>query len=691
MRLTGLEGRVAVVTGAASGIGRAIVRRLARERVRVAVVDVYETGLEELCRELREAAPQPYAADLTDPLEVMDLAKRVLGEVGDVSFLVNVAGGPVAPSHEDQLPPLPTRAVPIEEIDDIDWARILATNLTTAFLVCRAFVPALKARRGGRIVNFTSIAARRGSDRVGIHYAAAKGGVIGLTKTLALELGPHGITVNAIAPGFINTERMEAVAWGRHGPRATPGAAGRHPAGAPRAARRHRRDRGAPLFRPGRVRLGRHHRRQRRPLLRSVGGTVTNRDRGVSGAFRERRTLVWRLAFGLLVAGALGLGLLLANRFSGPLPPRTLSISTGRPGGAYHEFALEYRRLLARQGFELEVRPGAGSVETLERLSAGEVTAGFVQGGTATAGRSHGLVVLASVFLEPVWVFHRERIRLEYLSQLQGHRIAVGEPGSGAQALARRLLADNAVGPDNASLLELSGEEAATALTEGGVDAAFFVMSPRGELVMRLTRTPGLSLMSERRHLAYTSRHPFLTSVRLGEGVLDMGGNVPREEKVLLAATASLAVRADVHPDLVRLLLGAAESVHRRGDLLATGQRFPSEAFVELPLHEDARGRGRRDRATAGAPSRDRRGHPRPAPADGRVLQSQAAHRPGPASARGAARRRRAADDPGRLTRVDNPAERQRSARCRSSEWVTSSSRCETWPRRRPSTAASSG
>jgi 3-oxoacyl-[acyl-carrier protein] reductase len=218
VRLTGLTGRVAVVTGAASGIGQAVVRRLTEERVRVAVVDIYEAGLDRLCQALHAAPPTPFVADLSDPLEVMDLAKRVLGEVGSVSFVVNVAGGPVAPSHEEPLPSLPTRASPIEEIDDVDWARILATNLTTTFLVCRAFVPALKAGRFGRIVNFTSIAARRGSDRVGVHYAAAKGGVIGLTKTLALELGAHGITVNAIAPGFINTERMEAAAWGRRTP-----------------------------------------------------------------------------------------------------------------------------------------------------------------------------------------------------------------------------------------------------------------------------------------------------------------------------------------------------------------------------------------------------------------------------------------------------------------------------------------
>src|SRR5207247_9071892 len=125
--------------------------RLGREQVGLAVVDVYEAGLGDLAG----PAVRPVVADLTDPAEVADLAGRVLREVGDVDFLVNVAGGPVAPSRQAPRPPLPT-ARPIEAIDDESWGRVVATNLTTAFLVCRAFVPGMKARRSGRIVNFTS-------------------------------------------------------------------------------------------------------------------------------------------------------------------------------------------------------------------------------------------------------------------------------------------------------------------------------------------------------------------------------------------------------------------------------------------------------------------------------------------------------------------------------------------------------
>lgn len=192
-----LEGRKALVTGAASGIGSSIVERLRSEGVQVFATDIHQTG-------------DLIVADLTDADQIEQLA----AEVGTPDFIVNAAGGPVAPTRSETLPALPKRSLLLEDIDEPQWASVIAANLTSAFLVCRQFAPRMKARKSGRIVNFASIAARRGSDRVGVHYAAAKGGIIALTKTLALELGPFGITVNTIAPGFIRTPRIAEANWG---------------------------------------------------------------------------------------------------------------------------------------------------------------------------------------------------------------------------------------------------------------------------------------------------------------------------------------------------------------------------------------------------------------------------------------------------------------------------------------------
>ena len=196
MPLEGLKGRKALVTGAASGIGHAIAERLKTEKVEVIATDIHR-------------ANGILVADLTDADDVEKLSAKA----GTPDFLINVAGGPAAPTRSQTLPPIPG-AMALEDVNENDWNGVIAANLTTAFLVCREFAPRMKARRFGRIVNFASIAARRGSDRVGVHYAAAKGGIIGLTKTLALELGRFGITVNAIAPGFIKTPRIEAAGWG---------------------------------------------------------------------------------------------------------------------------------------------------------------------------------------------------------------------------------------------------------------------------------------------------------------------------------------------------------------------------------------------------------------------------------------------------------------------------------------------
>ena len=198
MPLKGLKGKRALVTGAASGIGSAVVSRLRKEQVQVFATDIHQSG-------------SLIVADLTDADDVEKLA----AEVGTPDFLINIAGGPIAPSKANTLPDMPKSSMLLEDLDEKQWGAVIAANLTSAFLVCREFAPRMKAKNSGRIINFASIAARRGSDKVGVHYAAAKGGIVGLTKSLALELGPFGITVNAIAPGFIRTQRIAESDWGQ--------------------------------------------------------------------------------------------------------------------------------------------------------------------------------------------------------------------------------------------------------------------------------------------------------------------------------------------------------------------------------------------------------------------------------------------------------------------------------------------
>ena len=120
MRLSGIEGRVALVTGAANGIGRAVAGRFAGEGARVAAVDVNRAGLETLEEELGAAALRPYVVDLTRADEVGELAERVPREVGDVDFLINVAGGAVRPSHDEPLPERLIRFPDMEEIVELE-------------------------------------------------------------------------------------------------------------------------------------------------------------------------------------------------------------------------------------------------------------------------------------------------------------------------------------------------------------------------------------------------------------------------------------------------------------------------------------------------------------------------------------------------------------------------------------------
>ncbi len=292
----------------------------------------------------------------------------------------------------------------------------------------------------------------------------------------------------------------------------------------------------------------------------------------------------------LLVLVAIGFAVAIAKLE--PPPPSSFEIAAGSPGGAYYAYAQRYRDLLSRQGFELEVVETAGSVENLELLRSGAVDLALFQGGAAPAGdegdpdRPNSL---ASLFYEPVWLFFRVDQPVEQLTDLAGRRIAVGPEGSGTQTLARQLLADNGIDDAEAEMLPLTSTEAAAALTDATIDAAFFVTSADSSYIVDLIADDDVELLSVRRSLAYRKAHPFLSRVILGEGVLDIERNLPEEDVSLLAAAASLLARPDLHHALAPLLLGTMAEVHGGVGRLTAAGTFPSHLYVDFPLTAEAR------------------------------------------------------------------------------------------------------
>jgi gluconate 5-dehydrogenase len=196
--LFALAGRTAVVTGASSGIGREIAEALAKAGARVVLLGRREELLREVADGIRQGGGQAdwFAADLGDRAEVARVAGAVPRPFGEPDILVNAAGVNIRP--------------PLSELTLADWDRTMAVNLAAPFLLGQRFGPAMAARRWGRIINLVSQQAVRAYGNSGA-YGAAKAGLAGLTRSQAEAWSPHGVCVNAIAPGIVRTPMTSAL------------------------------------------------------------------------------------------------------------------------------------------------------------------------------------------------------------------------------------------------------------------------------------------------------------------------------------------------------------------------------------------------------------------------------------------------------------------------------------------------
>ena len=330
-------------------------------------------------------------------------------------------------------------------------------------------------------------------------------------------------------------------------------------------------------------------------------------DRGASAEPGRSRLGRW---VGVIVgAGPVVVGLLLlavaaaligAYRWLDPTPAKRIVIATGPEQGAYVEFAKQYLPLLREHGLAVELRTTQGSAENLALLrdAASGVQVAFVQGGVDAGGAADATALesLGSVAYEPLWLFYREASARQHLgraaparlSQLAGWRINTGPAGGGGGPLFAQLADANGLDAAQLQLADKPAVHGVVDLVQGRIDALLMVSAADAPLVQYLLRTPGVRLLPFTQAEAYARRFPYLRALTLPRGIVDLATDEPPQDVPLVAATASLVARADLHPALVQLLVQAARQVHGRAGWFQQAGELPSAAAPELLLAPEA-------------------------------------------------------------------------------------------------------
>jgi TRAP transporter TAXI family solute receptor len=305
----------------------------------------------------------------------------------------------------------------------------------------------------------------------------------------------------------------------------------------------------------------------------------------------RRQVIVWTVFVAVLAAA-----IWVAIRFVSPMPPRTVVMSTGIADGAYHHFGQRYREILKANGITLELRTSSGGIENLARLNDGSVSVAFVQGGTGQLvtdadelAESTPLRSLATIAYEPVWIFTHSLDLSKGLGVLAGRRVAVGVPGSGNQKVATQLLSAYGLSADpqasaSVTLVSEGGMAVVEMLRRREIDAAIIVAASAAPAVQKLLADESMHLASLDHVEGLARRFGYFQPVTLKRGSVDPQRDLPHRDINLLATTANLVARDELHPALAYLLLEAAREIHEGPSLIHAAGEFPSPKATEFPL-----------------------------------------------------------------------------------------------------------
>lgn len=294
--------------------------------------------------------------------------------------------------------------------------------------------------------------------------------------------------------------------------------------------------------------------------------------------------MAWVLGFVAIVCVAL-------FTFFNSAAPTTITMTSGEEGSIYQKYALQYKKILAKQGVTLVIVPSNGSIDNLKKLAdkRTNIDVGFVQSGVSTGIKIDTLQSLGSVAYQPIIFFYRGENK-HLIADFKGERLNIGELGSGTHALALNILKENGILPGGTTqLIEKPSLDPVKDLLEDKIDAIFVMGdSVSIQLIRTLVKTPGINIFNFTQADGYTRRIKYLHKLVLPEGAIDLGKNIPVNDLNLIAPSVELIARDNLHPALSDVLLDAAQEVHGSAGLFVKSGEFPNLTTQEFQVSTDA-------------------------------------------------------------------------------------------------------